>query len=395
MKDIFIKTMAMTASFMIFVLGVTATGLAMEDHIEEFRKDFGLTSEIYFNAKFSDYVTGTAAIINSGYSENADSSSDISDWSADNYTVKSPVSLRNFHVEFDKENLSGGFGFKTFPEREGLVSALQDIEYQFFPVDATSPLRLNRIGVPGLWGKYYFDSDNYIKLVGYETLWSKISPDVVPKFDKMKLDSPSGDQGYSFLTSFGTRLFDTAIEAGFTRGWSAWPSKEVEKNGEFSPNPYRLTAGYVKLRRNFGDWTLGTTALVKDANENAGTVYNILYSVDKKLSLWGKPASIGGSYFFVNSFEQSTHFRTSPWEDLGNSWSLRVAIDDEERKVRHAFEAVINHEEYGFYLTEITERSISNTVKVRTQIDFISDRQKYVSNEYDSIKIAGYFMITF
>lgn len=395
MKELFKKAMVMIVSFMVLGLGVTANSLALEDHIGEFRKDFGLTSEMYFNTKFSDHVTGAATIVNLGHSYEAESSTDINDWTADNYTIKSPVSLNNFYVEFLKENFSGGVGIKTFQEREGLVSALQDIEYQFFPVDATSPLRMKRIGVPGVWGKYYFSPDTYVKLAGYETLWSKISPKAVPDLKHMKLDNPTGDQGYSLFSSFGTRVDDTAIEVGFTRAWGSWPSEEREPASEFSPNPYKLSAAYVKVRKHFDTWAMGGTALVKDANENAGSIYNMVFSVDKDLSLWGKPVSIGASYFYVNSFEQSRHLRTSPWEDLGNSFSFRASIEDKGQQVRHGFEGVVNQEECGIYLMGITEKWISDLVKVRSQMDFIYDRQKYVSEEYDSIRIGGYVTYTF
>jgi len=395
MKELFKTAFVMIASFMVLGLGGTANCLSLKDHIREFRKDVGLTSEMNFNTKFSDYVTGTATVVNLDQYREAESSTDINDWTSDNYTFKSPVSLNNFYVEFWKENFSGGVGFKTFPEREGLVNALQDIEYQFFPVDATNPLRMKRIGVPGAWGKYYFSPDTYVKLVGYETLWSKISPEAVPDLKHMELDDPTGEQGYSFFTSFGTRVDDTAIEVGFTRGWGSWPSKEKESTSEFSPNPYKFSATYVKVRYHFDSWALGSTALVKNANENAGSIYNMLFSVDKELSLWGKPVSIGASYFYVQSFKQSRHLRTSPWDDIGNSYSFRATIEDKDQQVRHGLEGVVNPEELGFYLMGITEKRISDSVRVRTQMDFIYDRQKYVSDEYDSIRIAGYVMYRF
>jgi len=395
MKELFKKAIVLIASFMVLGLGETANCLSLKDHIREFRKDGGLTSEMYFNTKFSDYVTGTATVVNLDHSYEAESSTDINDWTADNYTFKSPVSLNNFYVEFWKENFSGGVGFKTFPGGEGLVSALHDIEYQFFPVDATNPLRIKKIGVPGLWGKYYFSPDTYFKLVGYETLWSKISAEAVPDLKHMKLDNPTGDQGYSLFTSFGTRVDDTAIEVGFTRGWGSWPSIEKQPTSEFSPNPYKFSAAYVKVRNHFDSWVLGSTALVKDANENAGSIYNMLFSIDKELSLWGKPVSIGASYFYVQSFKQSRHLRTSPWDDLGNSYSFRATIADKYQQVRHGLEGVVNPEELGFYLMGITEKWISDSVKVRTQMDFIYDRQKFISDEYDSIRIAGYVTYRF
>jgi hypothetical protein len=254
---------------------------------------------------------------------------------------------------------------------------------------------MKRIGVPAVWGKYYFSPDTYVKLVGYETIWSKISPEAVPDLKHRKLDNPTGDQGYSLISSIGTRFYDTAIEVGFNRGWGSWPSEEKESTSEFSPNPYKLSAAYVKVRKYFDSWALGSTALVKDNNENAGSIYNMLFSVDKKLSLWGKPVSIGASYFYVQSFEHSTHLRTSPWEDLGNSYSFRATIEDKDQQVRHGFEGVVNPEELGFYVMGITEKRISNHVKVRTQMDFVYDRQKYISDEFDSIRIAGFFTYTF
>ncbi len=93
MKELFKKALVMITSFMVLGLGVTANSHALEDHIGEFRKDVGLTSEMYFNTKFSDYVTGTATIVNLGHSYEAESFTDINDWTADNYTIKSPVSI--------------------------------------------------------------------------------------------------------------------------------------------------------------------------------------------------------------------------------------------------------------------------------------------------------------
>jgi hypothetical protein len=395
MKELLKKAIVTIASFMVLSLGVTADCLSLENPAREFRKEVDLTSQMYLNTKFFDHVTGTATIVNLGHSYEDESSTDINDWTADNYTIKSPVSVNNFYVEFWKENFSGGAGFKTFPEREGLVSALQDIEYQFFPVDATNPLRMKRIGVPGVWGKYHLSPDTYVKLVGYDTLWSKISPEAVPNLKDMKLDSPTGELGYSLFSAFGTIVYDTAIEVGFTRGWGSWPSEEKEPTSEFSPNPYKLSAAFVKFRKHLDSWTLGSTALVKDANENAGSIYNMLFSVDKKFSLLGKAASLGASYFYVQSFEQSRHLRTSPWDDLGNSFSFRAIIEDKDQQVRHGFEGVVNHEEMGFYLMGATEKRISDLVKVRTQIDFIYDKQKYISEEHDSIRIGGYVAYTF
>ncbi len=395
MKDLLKKTVVMIASFMVLSLAVTSNCLSLENHIGEYRKDVGLTSAMNFNTKFSEYVTGKATIVNAGHSYEAESYSDINDWTSDNYTNKSAVSLNDFYVEFGKENLSGGLGFKTFPEREGLVSALRDIEYQFFPVDSTSPLRMKRFGVPSVWGKYYFSPDTYVKLVGYETLWSKISPEAVPDLKHKRLDNPTGNPGYSLFSSLGTKFDDTAFEVGFTRGWGSWPSDEIESPDEFSPDPYKISAAYLKISKNFDSWSLGSTALVKDANEKAGRVYNNLFSVDKKLSFWGNPVSLGVSYLYVQSFEQSQHLRTSPWEDLGNSFSFGASFEDTDQDVRHGIEGVVNTEEHGYYLMGITEKRISDLVKVRTQMDFFYDGQKYISDEYDSVRIAGHFTFSF
>lgn len=395
MREFFKKTILMIASFMFLGIGLTANCLAMENNNGGFDKDVYFTSEIYFSSKFSENITGTASIKKLRNLFEPEYSGEINDWTGDNYTAKSSTSLDNFYLEFSRHNVSAGAGFKTFGEREGLVSALQDIEYQFLPVDATSPLSLKSIGVPGVWGKYFFNPDTYLKFVGYETLWSKISPGAVPDLKNIKLNNPTEDQGYSIFSSFGTRIYDTAIEVGFSRGWGSWPSKQREAKSQFSPNPYKLSAAYFKVRKHFGSWALGGTSLVKDNEENAGSVYNMIFSVDKKLSLWGKPVSIGASYFYVQSFEQSEHLRTSPWEDLGNSLSFKATIDDKDQHIRQGFESVLNYEEHGYYFMGYTEKRISNLVKVRTQMDFVYDKQKYISDEYDSIRITGFVSYTF
>jgi hypothetical protein len=395
MSDLLKKIGVMIASFMVLSLAFTDSCLSLENHMGEYRKDVGLTSEMYFNAKFSEYVSGQATIVKAGHPHQDESYSDINDWTTDNYTNKSAVSLNNFYVEHGKEKLSVGLGFKTFPEREGLVSTLKDIEYQFFPVDSTRPLRMKRFGVPAVWGKYYFSPDTYARLVGYETLWSKISPEAVPDLKHRQLDNPNGNPGYSLFSSLGTKLDDTELEVGFTRGWGSWPSEEMESTAEFSPDPYKVSAAYIKISKKYDSWSLGSTALVKSANEKAGRVYNNLFSVDKKLSFRGKPVLLGVSYLYVQSFEHSQHLRTSPWEDLGNSISFGASIKDTDQDVRHGFEGVVNPEEHGYYLMGVTEKRLSDLVKVRTQMDFFYDGQKYISDEYDSVRIAGNFTFSF
>ena len=348
MKELFKKPVIIVTTFIFITLGVSSYCLSHEDHIGELREDIGLSYEIDFNTKLATYFAGTATIVNSNNSSDAHLSTDINDWEIDNYTDKSPVSLNNFYVEYLNRSFSGGAGFKTFPERDGLVSALQDIEYQFFPVDATSPLRMKRIGVPAVWGKFYFDSNTYVNIVGYETIWSKISPDAVPDFNNMKLENPKGNQGYSLFSSFGKKFEYTTIEAGFSRSWVPWPSEEREPTSEFSPNPYKVSATYFKVCKQFDSFALSGTTLVKDANENAGSVYNMVISVGKEIPIGRKIVSIGASYFYVQSFKQSRHLRTSPWEDLGNSFSFKATFRENDKHVLYGVEGVVNHEEHGY-----------------------------------------------
>ena len=395
MKELFKKAAVIIASFMVFCSGESSECLAIGDHDALFDDDSGFAKEMSFNAKFSENVMGKMTVIDFGHVSDEDTFKNSNDWAAGNYTFKSPVSVNDFYVEYGKDNFSGGAGFKTFQEREGLVSALQDIEYQFFPVDATSPLRMKSISVPSIWGKYNFNPKTYLRVIGFDSQWSKISPDAVPDFNRMNLDNPKGDLGYGLYTSLGTQFDDTDVEAGFTRGWSSWPSEEREESPNFAPNPYKITAGFVKVRQHVNNWTLGTTALVKDANEKAGCVYNMLFSIDKHMSWWGKPATVGGSYFYVNSFIQSDHIRTSPWEDLGNSFSLRAAIEDRDQQIKHNFEAVINHEEYGFYFMGKSEKQVSEPIKIGSRINFCYDGEKYISKKFDWIKVSGYFTYTF
>jgi hypothetical protein len=111
--------------------------------------------------------------------------------------------------------------------------------------------------------------------------------------------------------------------------------------------------------------------------------------------LWGDPVSIGASIFIVDSFVQSRHLRTSPWEDLGNSVSFWAYIDDKKQKSRYGIEHVLNPEEYGVYVTGFFEKWISDIFQIKTQMDFIYDKQKHVSEQHDSIRITAYSVITF
>ena len=72
-----------------------------------------------------------------------------------------------------------------------------------------------------------------------------------------------------------------------------------------------------------------------------------------------------------------------------------ASIEDTDQDVRHGFEGVVNPEEHGYYLMGVTEKRISDLVKVRTQMDFFYDGQKYISDEYDSVRIAGHFTFSF
>jgi len=389
------KAIVMTASFM----ALFKIEAAYCDSIENFNKDLQsytcLHSEMYFNKKISEHITGKATVANLGHSYEAESSIDNNDWTSTNYTSRPSISLNDFYVEAKKDNFSAGAGIRTFPERKGLVNALRDIEYQFFPVDARDPLKMRWIGVPGVWGKLNFSTDSYCKIAWYETYWSRISPEVVPELKHRKLENPTGDEGYSLFTSFGTRLDDFSVEVGFTRGWGSWPSEEKKTVSKFSPNPYKFSAAYFKFREHFDSWSLTSTALMKHNEENAGSILNLVTSIDKELSLWGNSVSIGTSIFIANSFVQSRHLRTSPWEDLGNSVSFWAYYDDKELKSRYGIEHVLNPEEYGVYVTGFFEKWISDIVKIKIQMDFIYDKQKYISEQYDSERITAFSEITF
>jgi hypothetical protein len=395
MKDLMKKAIVMIASFMAFIQGEAAYCDSLENSIKDSRRYNWLHSEMYFNMKISDYVTGKATVANLGQSYEAESSHEYNDWTSANYTNRPSISLNDFYVEADKGNFSGGAGIRTFPERDGLVNALQDIEYQFFPVDAIDPLKMRWIGVPGVWGKLNFSPDTYFQFVWYETYWSRISPETVPELKHRKFEDPTGDTGYSVFTSFGTKVDDLSVEVGFTRGWGSWPSEERETAFSFSPNPYKFSAVYLKFRESFDTWSLTGTAMVKHCEENAGSIWNVVASIDKELSLRGNPVHIGTSFFIVDSFVQSEHIRTSPWEDLGNSVSFWAYIDDNQQKSRFGIEHVLNPEEYGVYVTGFFEKWVSDLFKIKTQMDFIYDKEKHISEQHDSVRITVFSAITF
>ena len=395
MKAILKKAMVVIALFMPFIQGEAAYGESLENCINDSKKYNWLHSEMYLNTKISEYVTGKASITNLGRSYENKSSIDQNDWTSVNYTNRPSIALNDFYVEAAKNNFSGGAGIRTFPERDGLVNSLRDIEYQFFPVDARDPLKMRRIGVPGVWGKFNSSPDTYFRVVWYETHWSRISRETVPELKHAKFENPNGDLGSSLFTSFGTKVDDLSVEAGFTRGWGSWPSEDRERISNFSPNPYKFSAVYFKFRENFDTWNLSGTALVKHCEENAGTVWNLATSIDKELSLWKNPVTIGTSFFMVNSFIQTSHVRTSPWEDLGNSVSFWAYLDDEKQKNRYGIEHVLNPEEYGVYVTGFFEKWVSDVFKIKTQMDFIYDKQKYISEQHDSMRITAFSAITF
>jgi hypothetical protein len=346
-----------------------------------------------FEKKLSDYIISKATITNLANPYEIESSIGTDAWTNGNYISKPTISLDDFYVEIHKNYFSGGLGFRTFPRRDGLVGALQDIEYQFLPLDATDPLRMKGVGIPSIWGRFYFGPETHFRIVWYETLWSRISPEAVPELEHRKLGNPMGDQGYSLLTSLETKIDNLSIEVGYTKAWSSWPSEEKGTLSQFSPNPYKLSAAYIKFRESFDAWSIGSTALVKHCEEDAGSILNVLFSIDRELSLWQNPVSLGTSFFFVQSFEQSRHLRTSPWDDLGNSVAFYAHIEDKKEERLHGIEGVFNVEEIGVYTTLFSETWwVPEKIKVRSQIDFVWDGEKHISNKYDSVRIAGYIM---
>ena len=68
MSDLLKKKGVMIASFMVLSLAFAANCLSLENPIGNYRKDIGLTSEMYFSTKFSEYLSGKATIVNSGQS---------------------------------------------------------------------------------------------------------------------------------------------------------------------------------------------------------------------------------------------------------------------------------------------------------------------------------------
>ncbi len=395
MKDFMKKAIVTIATFITFIAGEVAYCGPVDNCIKDFKKCIRSDSERHFTSKISDYVTSKATLVNLGHSYRAETSIDSQDWTGNNYTNRSSVSLNDFYVETEIRNFSGGLGIRTLPKRDGLVSALKDIEYQFFPVDARDPLKLAWIGVPGIWGKVNFSKNSYFQIAWYETHWSKITPETIPELMQKELDNPKGDLGNSLFTTFGTRFNDLSVEVGFARGWSSWPNEEKENTSNFSPNPYKYTSAYFKFREYFDTWNITGTALVKHSEEKAGSILNLQTSIDKELSLWNNPVKIGTSFFVVESFLQSNHLRTSPWEDLGNSISFWAYVEDKQLAHRFGIEQVLNPEEYGIYVTGFKEKWISDLFKTRTQMDFFYDKQKHISEQYDSFRFSFHGIITF
>lgn len=389
------KAIVMIAVFTAFLLIKSAYCDSIKNFDNDFNSYTWLQSETFFNMNISERTAGIATIKDNEGSYENESYNDNSDWESINYTTRPFISLKDFYVETERDSFTWGAGIKTFPEHDGLVNALRDIQYQFFPIDAIDPLKIKWIGVPGVWGKVDFSMDSYFKLVLYETHWSKISPEAVPELKDKKLENPTGDQGYTLFTSFGTRVDEITIEGGFTRGWCSWPSEKITTESNFSPNPYKISATYIKLSKNFDSWTVTSTALAKHNGENAGSIWNIATSIEKDISLRGGSASIGTSIFIVDSFVQSRHLRTSPWEDLGNSISFWAYYDDKERKNRYGIENVFNPEENGVYVTGFIEKWISDISKIKIQTDFFYDKQKHISDQHDSMRVTASSMITF
>jgi hypothetical protein len=385
----------MLASFMAFIPGEAAHCESLDNYDKDYRSYLWLHSQMHLNTKISDYLTGKATISNLGHSYEAEPTTKINDWTSANYTNRPSISLNNFYVEAEKDRFSGGAGIRTFPERDGLVNALRDIEYQFFPTDARDPLKMRWIGVPGVWGRLNFSPNSYLRVMWYETHWSRISPETVPELKHKNFDNPTGNKGFSLFTSYGTEFNDLSVEVGFTRGWGSWPSEERETEANFSPDPYKFSAAYFKFRESFDTWSLTGTAMVKHCEEDAGSIWNAAISFDKELPIRGNPVHIGTSFFIVDSFVQSAHIRTSPWEDLGNSLSFWAYIDDKQQKSRYGIENVLNPEEYGVYVTGFLEKWVSDIFKIKTQMDFIYDKQKHISEQHDSVRITAFGTITF
>ena len=132
----------MIASFMAFILGEAAYCESLENRIKDSQKYIWLHSKMYLNTKISDYVTGKATVVNSGHSYEAESFIDTNDWAGANYTNRPSISLNDFYVETEKDNFSGGAGIRTFPERDGLVNALQDMKKRIHSDDVRSLISL-------------------------------------------------------------------------------------------------------------------------------------------------------------------------------------------------------------------------------------------------------------
>ena len=394
MKDFIKKTIVTIASLIVFIAGAASHCESVDNFSKDSQKYIWYNSEWSINTKISDYITSKATVVNLRDSFRYYTSIDTHDWKSGNYTDRPIASLNDFYVEAEKSNFSGGAGIRTFPTSDGLVGALQDIEYQFFPVDAKDPLKMRWIGVPSVWLTLNSSRSTYFNIIWYETHWSKISPEIVPELIQKELENPKGNLGHSLFTSFGTKIDELLVEVGFIKGWSSWPSEE-ENTSTFSPNPYKYTAAYFKFRENYDILNLTGTTLVKHCEENAGSILNSQISIDKELQLWNNPVEIGTSFFFVQSFLQSNHLRTSPWEDLGNSISFWAYMEDKGLKRRFGIEQVLNPEEYGIYLTGFAENWISVHLKARTQINFFYDKQKHISEQYDSFRFFFYGIITF
>ena len=315
------------------------------------------------------------------------------DWSPNNYSKRSGITLRNLYIQ----NTKFGLGIMQLSQSDTLVGLILDPNDQY-AWDATDPVLIQPLGIPAAYYRYEFTPG--ISLTGRYSFapWSKISSQELPDGDKKSAAHGGTAKNYELISEI-TSIENQRIALYASRTNSPWPIDRNNEPGEHESVSNEFEAD-VYNKYNLGmDWQFksnecnaGLKAGAYYAEEDVDSKILMVPFLEKLFPIFGDQARIGIGYFYSHSFNKGNaflqnHFDPRLW--LNNSGILSFEIPIKICTIKSEFIYDLANGNI------IVESAITIPISTKISLDAKTEFIKGFEDLHDTNPVAGSIGLNF
>ena len=263
------------------------------------------------------------------------------DWSPNNYTKRSAITLRNLYLQSDQF----GAGIMQLSKSDTLLGLILDPSDQY-AWDATDSILINPLGIPTAYYRYRFAWETTLTGRLSYSPWSKISKQELPYGTTES--APHGGTATNLELIYETKILESQeVSICASRTNSPWPIDANNEAGKHQSVPGRFEAD-VYNKYNFGTdwefksypWSGGLKAVVNYAEENVDSKLMAVPHFERSFSILGVQPQFGVSCFYSHSFNHGTasmQNRFDPRRWINNSGVLSLEVPSTLFTIRSEF----------------------------------------------------------